>query len=127
MIKKGGNSMRKLGVKIYTNSAVKNRYIASEIMSFADVMPDAEEAKCAGFGHVVDFHIKYRDLCEALQGRNTANVEAIDEVIKCFIEDCECRYDIDCGDSINADDPDLHGEQFLRIYQSLMKIHSDLF
>jgi len=119
--------MRKLGVKIYTNSASKNGYIAREISCFADVMPDAQHVESAGFGHVVDFHIKYRDLCEALQGRNTANVEAIDEVIKCFIEDCENRYNIDCGDPINADDPNLHGEQFLRIYQSLMKIHSDLF
>lgn len=119
--------MRKLGVKIYTNSAVKNRYIGSEISEFADVMPDAQVAECAGFGHVVDFHIKYRDFCEALQGRNTANVEAIDEVIKCFIQDCDNCYDRDCNDPINADDPDLHGEQFLRIYQSLMKIHSDLF
>lgn len=118
--------MKKLGIKIYTNSAVKNRYIASEIMGFSDVMTDASDAEFAGFGHVVDFHEKYYDFCKALQGRNTANVEAIDEVIKCFIKDCENCYDKDCCDPINADDPDLHGEQFLRISNNLKRVHPEL-
>tara|TARA_Y100000004_G_C8873952_1_gene394564 strand:+ start:118 stop:480 length:363 start_codon:yes stop_codon:yes gene_type:complete len=118
--------MRKLGVKIYTNSKVKNEYIGSNIISMTECINDHREASYAGYGHIEDFHILYHDFCWRLQKGDTKNVEAIDEVIKCFMEDCENRYDIDCGDCYNAEDPDLFGEEFLRIYKALKRVHGDL-